>query len=79
MAEAIAVGMKGATAAEKKKKEKFDNLEKLRILAACGLHKGAWDRVPPVCGKITKSGRTCLAVREAIELECWNTAVVSEF
>jgi hypothetical protein len=43
MAEAIVDGMKGTTAGDKKKEEKFDNLEKLKILATCGLHaEEAW-------------------------------------
>ena len=43
MAEAIGIGMKGAAAAKKEKKEKFANHEKVKILAACGLHEGKWD------------------------------------
>jgi hypothetical protein len=39
MAEAIVIGMKSATAAEKDKKEKFATHEKLKILAACGSTK----------------------------------------
>ena len=41
------IGMKGATAAEKEKEEKFAVHEKVKILAACGLCKGEWDLVPP--------------------------------
>ena len=62
MAEAIVVGMKGATAAEKERKEKFATHEKVKILAACGLHEGEWDLVPPIYDKITEDGRTRAAV-----------------
>ncbi len=41
MAQAIVIGMQGATAAEKEKKEKFNEQERSKILAACGLHEGA--------------------------------------
>jgi hypothetical protein len=51
MAEAIIIGMKGATAAEKEKQKKFANHEKLKILAACGLQEGDWDQVPPFMTK----------------------------
>jgi hypothetical protein len=46
MAEAIVQGMKGATAAEKEKKEKYSAHKKVKILAACGLHEGEWEHVP---------------------------------
>ena len=48
MAEAIVIGKKGATTAEKEKKEKFDIHEKMKILVACGLHEGEWDLVLPI-------------------------------
>ena len=79
MAEAIVVGMKGATAAEKEKKEKFAIHEKVKILAACGLHEGEWDLVPPIYDKITEDGRTRTAVRAAMELEYRSTTMASEF
>ena len=48
MAEAIVIGMKGATtAAEKEKKERFASHEKVKIIAACGLYRGEWDLFPP--------------------------------
>ena len=70
MAEAIVISMKGATAAKKQKKVKFANHNKMKILAACGLHEGEQDQVPPTNNKITKDGRTCSAIRDAMELEC---------
>ena len=79
MAEAIVVGMKGATAAEKDKKEKSAVHEKVKILAACGLHEGEWDLVPPIYDKITEDGRTRSAVRAAMELEYRSMTMASEF
>jgi hypothetical protein len=58
MAQAIVIGMQGAAAAEKEKKEKFNEQERLKTLAACGLHEGAWDMVPPICEKMTENGKT---------------------
>ena len=51
------IGIKGATAAEKAKWEKFASHKKVKILA-CGLHKGEWGLVPPIYDKIIKDGRT---------------------
>ena len=48
----------------------------MRILAACGLHKGEWDLVWPICNKITEDGRAGAAVRDAMELEYHSTACV---
>lgn len=79
MAEAIVIGMKGASAAEKDKKEKFAAHEKSKILAACGLHEGEWDQVPPIYDKITEDGRTRSAVRDAMEQEYRATTMVAEF
>ena len=79
MAEAIVIGMKGATAAEKEKKEKFAAREKVKLLAACGLREGEWDLVPPIYNKITEDSRTRAAVRDAMELEYRSTTMVSEF
>ena len=79
MAEAIVIGMKGATAAEKEKKEKFAAHEKVKLLAACGLCEGEWDLVPPIYNKITEDSRTRAAVRDAMELEYRSTTMVSEF
>jgi hypothetical protein len=79
MAKAIVIGMRGATAAAKDKKEKFANQEKVKILAACGLHEGEWDQVPPIYDKITADGRTRSSVREAMELEYRGTTMAQEF
>ena len=79
MAEAIVIGMKGATAAEKEKKEKFAAHEKGNILAACGLHEGEWDLLPPIYDKITEDGRARAALRDTMELEYRSTTMVSEF
>jgi hypothetical protein len=79
MAEAIVLGMKGATAAERDKKEKFATHEKVKILAACGLHEGEWDQAPPIYDKITEDGRTKAAVRDAMEREYRTTTMVAEF
>ena len=69
MTEAIVVSMKGATAAEKEKKEKFASHKKVKILAACGLYKGEWDIVPLIYEKITEDGRTCSAVQDIMQLK----------
>ncbi len=79
MAEAIVIGMKGASAAEKDEKEKFATHEKCKILAACGLHEGEWDQVPPIYDKIAEDGRTRSAVRDAMEQEHRATTMVAEF
>ena len=71
--------MKGATAAEKEKEEKFAVHEKVKILAACSLHEGEWDLVLPIYDKTTEDGRTHSAVRDAMELEYRSTTMVSEF
>jgi hypothetical protein len=71
--------MKSATAAEKDKKEKFATHEKLKILAACGLHEGKWDQFPPIYDKITEDGRTRAAVRDSMEQEYRATTMVAEF
>jgi hypothetical protein len=79
MAEAIVIGMKSATAAEKDKKEKFATHEKLKILVACGLHEGEWDQVLPIYDKITEDG-TRAAVRDSMEQEYRaTTTMVPEF
>ena len=67
MAEAIVIGMKGASAAEKEKKEKHAPYERSKILAACGLHEDEWASVPAIYDKITLDGRTRTAVRNAME------------
>lgn len=42
--------------------------KKVKILAGCcGLHKGEWNQAPPIYDKITKDGRTKVAVRDAME------------
>ena len=79
MAEAIVIGMKGAMAAEKERKEQFASHEKVKILAACGLHDGERDLAPPIYDKIAEDGRTCSAVRDAMELEYRSATMVSEF
>jgi hypothetical protein len=71
--------MKGATAAEKEKKEKFATHKKLKILAACGLHEGEWDEVPPIYDKFTEDGRTHLAIRAPMEQVYRATTMVAEF
>jgi hypothetical protein len=82
MAEAIVLGMKGATATateRDKKEEKFAAHEKSKILAACGLHQGEWDQVALVCDKTNEDGRTRAAVRDAMEQDHRTTTVVAEF
>jgi hypothetical protein len=76
MAKAAGVGMKGATAAKKDQKEKFATHGKLKILAACGLHKG---ECPLVCDKTTEDSRTRSAVHDGMEQEHRTTTVVVEF
>ena len=79
VAEAIVMGMKGATAAKTKRKERFASHEKVKILAAGGPHKGEFDQVPPICDKITEGGRTHLAaIRDTTKLERRATSVASE-
>jgi hypothetical protein len=66
--------------AEKDKKEKFATHEKLKILAACGLHEGeCWDQVPHIYDKITEDGRTRATVRDSMEQEYRATTMVTEF
>ena len=49
---------------QKEKEQKPANHEKLKILAACRLHEGEWDQVPPTHeDNTTEDGRTCLATR----------------
>jgi hypothetical protein len=79
MAQAIVIGMRGAAAAEKEKKEKFNEQERSKILAACGLHEGDWDMVPPINKKTTENGRTSGAVRGALEQECKETKLDRDF
>jgi hypothetical protein len=55
MAEAIVLGMKGATAAEKEKKEKYAAHEKVKI-PQLRLHEGEWELVPPIYDKIVETG-----------------------
>jgi hypothetical protein len=71
MGEAIAIGMKGATAAESGTKEK------LKCLAACGLNEGEWDQVPLICVKMTEDGRTRSAVRDGVGQEHQTTNAVT--
>lgn len=79
MAEAIVIGMKGASAAEKEKKEKYAPYERSKILAACGLHEDEWTSVPAIYDKITLDGRTRTAVRNALEQEYRETSLRGEF
>ena len=51
----------------------------MKILAACGLHDGERDLAPPIYDKIAEDGRTCSAVRDAMELEYRSATMVSEF
>jgi hypothetical protein len=78
LAEAIITGMRGASEAERDKKEKFADHERMAILAACGLNPDQWDQVPPIYDKITKDGRTKAAVRAAMEAEYRETTLSPE-
>jgi hypothetical protein len=78
IAAAIVAGLQGASQAERDKKEKYAYHEKLSILAACGLHPGDWNQVPPIYNKITQDGRTVSAVRVALEQEYRDTVLTSE-
>jgi hypothetical protein len=78
MAEAIVKGMQGASEAEREKKEKFADHEKMAILAACGLNPTQWDEVPPIYDKICKDGRTKSAVRATMEQEYRETQLSPE-
>jgi hypothetical protein len=78
IAAAIVAGLQGASQAERDKKEKYANHEKLSILAACGLHLGDWNQAPPIYDKISQDGRTLSAVRVALETEYRETVLTSE-
>jgi hypothetical protein len=78
LAEAIITGMKGASEVERQKKDKYAAHEKLKILAACGLHPDDWDQVPPIYGKICEDGRSVAAVRASMEQEYHETTLTSE-
>jgi hypothetical protein len=79
LAEAIIIGMRGASEAEREKKDKYAAHEKLKILAACGLHPDEWDQVPPIYSKICEDGRSVAAVRSVMEQEYQETTLTSEF
>jgi hypothetical protein len=78
LAEAIITGMKGASEVECEKKDKYAAHEKLKILAACGLHSDDWDQVPPIYGKIFEDGRSVADVQSAMEQEYYETTLTSE-
>jgi hypothetical protein len=78
LAEAIITGMKGASEVEREKKDRYAAHEKLKILAACGLHPDDWDQVPPIYGKICEDGRSVAAVRAVMEQEYHETTLTSE-
>ncbi len=58
IAAAIVAGVTGASQLERDKKERYQDHEKLQIMAACGLNPTEWDQVP----QITQDGRTASAV-----------------
>jgi hypothetical protein len=51
----------------------------ISALQAIGLHPGDWDQAAPICDKSTQDSRTLSAVRVALEQECRETVLASEF
>ena len=65
----IVIGMEAGaiTTTIKERDEKFADHEKLKILAACVLHKGEWNQVTPIYeDKVTEERRTRLGGTEAL-------------